>query len=45
MSDSVAVMHKGRIVEQGTTREILHFPKDSYTRRLVTAAYENEAWL
>ena len=45
MSDSVAVMHKGRIVEQGTTREILHFPKDSYTRRLVTAAYKNEAWL
>ena len=45
MSDTVAVMHEGRIVEQGTTREILHDPKDPYTQKLVAAAYESEAWL
>jgi ABC-type oligopeptide transport system ATPase subunit len=45
MSDTVAVMHEGRIVERGSTREILHTPQDPYTKKLVAAAYESEAWL
>jgi peptide/nickel transport system ATP-binding protein len=45
MSDTVAVMHKGSIVEQGTTRDVLTAPKDPYTRNLIAAAYESEAWL
>lgn len=45
MSDTVAVMHKGSIVEQGSTRDILNAPKDTYTKKLVEAAYESEAWL
>jgi ABC-type glutathione transport system ATPase component len=45
MSDTVAVMHEGRIVEQGTPRGILHDPKDPYTRKLIAAAYESDAWL
>jgi peptide/nickel transport system ATP-binding protein len=45
MSDTVAVMHEGRIVERGTPREILHTPQDPYTKKLIAAAYESEAWL
>jgi peptide/nickel transport system ATP-binding protein len=37
MADRVAVMHKGRIVEQGTVRQILRAPVDPYTRRLLAA--------
>lgn len=45
MSDTVAVMHEGRIVEQGTPREILDTPQDPYTRKLIASAYASEAWL
>jgi ABC-type glutathione transport system ATPase component len=37
LSDRVAVMHSGRIVEQGATHEVLHAPKDDYTKRLIQA--------
>ena len=37
MADRVAVMHKGRIVEQGTVRQILRAPVDPYTRRLLAS--------
>jgi ABC-type glutathione transport system ATPase component len=45
MSDTVAVMHKGTIVEQGTTRDVLKTPRDPYTKKLIAAAYESETWL
>jgi len=45
MSDTVAVMHKGKIVEQGRTRDVLENPNDTYTRHLVEAAYESSAWM
>jgi ABC-type microcin C transport system duplicated ATPase subunit YejF len=45
MSDRVAVMHKGSIVEQGATQDVLNNPQDPYTRQLVAAAREGEAWL
>jgi peptide/nickel transport system ATP-binding protein len=38
MTDRVAVMQGGRIVEQGPTREILTTPHHAYTRALLAAA-------
>jgi peptide/nickel transport system ATP-binding protein len=38
VSDRMAVMHKGRIVEEGATNEILIHPRHPYTRRLVDCA-------
>jgi ABC-type glutathione transport system ATPase component len=34
VTDDAIVMHRGRIVERGTTRAILDDPQDAYTRRL-----------
>ena len=37
LCENVAVMYKGQIVEQGSTEEIFHNPKDEYTQRLIAA--------
>lgn len=37
MAHQVAVMHQGRIVEQGDTKEVLQFPKHQYTQQLLAA--------
>ncbi|WP_167138924.1 MULTISPECIES: ABC transporter ATP-binding protein [unclassified Diaminobutyricimonas] len=37
LAHRIAVMHRGRIVEQGTRDEILRTPKDPYTQRLIAA--------
>jgi peptide/nickel transport system ATP-binding protein len=37
LSHRIAVMNKGRLVEQGTNDEILRHPKDAYTQRLIAA--------
>ncbi|MGH1526237.1 dipeptide ABC transporter ATP-binding protein [Leifsonia sp. L25] len=37
-ADRVVVMHRGRVVESGPSREILRHPAHPYTRRLVEAA-------
>lgn len=39
VSDRIAVMHKGRIVEVGGANEILASPSHPYTRRLVDCAW------
>nr|WP_321351187.1 ATP-binding cassette domain-containing protein [uncultured Methanoregula sp.] len=44
MSDQVAVLHQGRVVEYGHTREVLNRPSHAYTARLVDAARESDAW-
>ncbi|MCC5984863.1 MAG: dipeptide/oligopeptide/nickel ABC transporter permease/ATP-binding protein [Rhodobacteraceae bacterium] len=40
LCDRVAVMYAGRIVEQGTTREVLDDPAHPYTRRLIACVPE-----
>jgi osmoprotectant transport system ATP-binding protein len=35
LADRIAVIHKGKIVEQGTPRELMTAPKDPYVRELV----------
>ncbi|WP_046727054.1 dipeptide ABC transporter ATP-binding protein [Streptomyces humi] len=37
VADRVAVLHRGRIVEEGLTGLVLGSPRDDYTRRLVAA--------
>ncbi|TNF19312.1 MAG: dipeptide/oligopeptide/nickel ABC transporter permease/ATP-binding protein [Rhodobacteraceae bacterium] len=40
LCDRVAVMYAGRIVEEGTTAEILDFPRHPYTARLMACVPE-----
>jgi ABC-type oligopeptide transport system ATPase subunit len=44
MSNTIAVMHAGKIVEQGRTPEVFGHPQNPYTARLVAAARAGEAW-
>ena len=37
IADRVAVIHRGRIVEQGPVRRVFDQPADDYTRRLIAA--------
>ena len=37
LAHRIAVMHRGRLVEQGTRDQILRHPKDPYTQRLIAA--------
>ena len=37
ISDRIAVMNKGKIVEQGTADEVCETPKDAYTKKLLAA--------
>jgi ABC-type dipeptide/oligopeptide/nickel transport system ATPase component len=37
MADRVAVMHRGRLVEQGPVRQILRAPSHDYTKSLLAA--------
>ncbi len=37
VSDAIYVIKGGRIVESGLTRDVLHAPRQDYTRRLITA--------
>jgi ABC-type microcin C transport system duplicated ATPase subunit YejF len=37
LTDEVAVMHDGRIVERGRTSDVLRHPSDPYTRELLAA--------
>ena len=38
LASHIAVLKKGRMVEQGSTEQVLKYPQDPYTRRLLAAA-------
>jgi peptide/nickel transport system ATP-binding protein len=40
LATRIAVMHRGKIVEMGDTRQITEAPRDSYTKSLLTATPE-----
>jgi ABC-type dipeptide/oligopeptide/nickel transport system ATPase component len=42
LCDRVAVMQNGRLVEEGTVREILRNPKENYTRTLLGSMLEGK---
>ena len=37
LSDEMAVMHEGRIVESGKTVDVIHRPQQAYTQKLLAA--------
>jgi oligopeptide transport system ATP-binding protein len=37
ISDRIAVMHNGKIVEEGTADQVCEHPKDAYTKKLLAA--------
>ena len=37
LADRIAVLHRGRLVEEGTGAEVLSSPRDPYTRRLLAS--------
>jgi len=43
LADRVIVMRHGRVVEQGTSRQIFESPTQPYTRALIAAAFDIEA--
>ena len=38
VSDRIAVMYNGKIIEQGEAKQIFEHPQEEYTRRLISAA-------
>jgi len=45
LADRIAVMYRGRIVETGSTREVLHPPYHPYTAALLSAAAHHDVRL
>lgn len=37
MADKIAVMYQGRLIEYGRTEDIIHHPKEDYTKKLLGA--------
>ena len=40
VSDNVAVMQHGELVEYGSADQIFHHPQKDYTKRLINAAFD-----
>ena len=43
MADHIMVMKDGKLVEQGSPDQVMDAPREAYTRRLMAAAFFNEA--
>lgn len=39
MSDTILVMNKGNVVEAGTAGDVLLYPKEAYTKKLIESAF------
>jgi peptide/nickel transport system ATP-binding protein len=37
LADRIVVLNKGRLVEEGPTREVIYAPREDYTKRLIAA--------
>ena len=35
IADKIAIMYKGRIIEQGSVEDVISNPKEEYTRKLI----------
>lgn len=44
LCEEVGILKNGVIVEQGKTREILHHPKEDYTKGLLEAGFKYRRW-
>lgn len=44
VSDRIAVMQNGRIVELGDAREVFHHPQQEYTKMLLNSILEPKAY-
>ena len=44
LCEEVGIVKEGVIVEYGTTQEILHQPKEEYTKALLLAGFKNRRW-
>ena len=44
VSDRIAVMQNGRIVELGDAREVFHHPQQKYTKMLLNSILEPKAY-
>ncbi|MEK8142736.1 hypothetical protein NKH18_12450 [Streptomyces sp. M10(2022)] len=44
IADRVAVMYEGRIVEQGSVSEVFDTPRHSWTKRMLDALPDSEAF-
>ena len=42
MADKLLIMQNGKVLDQGSTEEVLHNPKSDYTRKLLAAVPEME---
>jgi ABC-type microcin C transport system duplicated ATPase subunit YejF len=40
MSDEILVMKDGKVVERGPTEQVVNRPEQTYTKTLMTAAFE-----
>ncbi len=45
LCERMAILHLGKIVEQGDTKEILDSPQELYTRTLLGASQGSQAWI
>jgi microcin C transport system ATP-binding protein len=43
LANSIIVLRYGKVVEQGTARDVFAKPKTDYTKALLAAAFELEA--
>ena len=43
LSGEVIVMRRGKVVEQGASRQIFEAPENPYTKALISAAFDIEA--
>lgn len=40
--ENIIILKDGRIIEEGLTNEILFFPKDDYTKKLINSTFKNK---